>query len=110
MSSGWREIDVVPRGVRAHHRVEDGEELSHARGQRDLLRLAGREEAPIERAEHRVAARADERAERIVPSGDVRERRFAGRCEDSLHRAGEDESSDVRDVLEQGFEAALFLR
>src|SRR5256885_16200632 len=51
---------MAPRGVRAHHRVEDGEELSHACGQRDFLGLAGREEATIERAEHRVAARADE--------------------------------------------------
>ncbi len=52
-------IDVVPRGVCTHHRVEDGEELAHARGQRDFLRFAGGKEATIERAEHRVAARAD---------------------------------------------------
>src|SRR5882724_1082587 len=52
-------IDVVPRGVCTHHRVEDGEELAHARGQRDFLRFVGGKEATIERAEHRVAARAD---------------------------------------------------
>src|SRR5947209_5015027 len=38
----------------------DGEELAHACGQPDFLRLAGREEPTIEGAEHWVAASADE--------------------------------------------------
>src|SRR5262245_46475343 len=42
-----------------------------------------------------LPARADERTERAVSRRDIRERRFACGREDSIHRAGEDESSDV---------------
>lgn len=53
-------IGVLPYGVRAHHRVEDREELAHASGERDFLGLAGGEEAAIESLEHGVAAGTDE--------------------------------------------------
>ena len=45
----------------------------------------------------------------LFRAGDVWTRRSAGGCEDPLHRAGEDESADVRDVFEQAFEASLFV-
>ena len=52
----------APGGVGPQHGVEDREQLPHARDERDLLRFAGRHQAPIEGANDRVVVRGDERA------------------------------------------------
>jgi hypothetical protein len=53
-------IKVLPRRVRPHHGVENREERTHARGERELLRLAGCDQAAIEIANDPVASGCDE--------------------------------------------------
>src|SRR5439155_15728793 len=61
VSSSGRLSWVAPAGVGAEHRVQNREELAHAGREGHLLRLAGREEALIDRANHGVATRGDQR-------------------------------------------------
>src|SRR5215218_7307484 len=51
----------APRLRRAHHDVEDREQLSHAGDQRELLRLARGDQGDVEGADHHVALRRHER-------------------------------------------------
>ena len=50
----------MPRSLVPDGGVEDDEELSHAGGERELLRLAGGEEAAIEASDHEIEARGDQ--------------------------------------------------
>jgi len=54
--------DRLPRRVRPHHRVEDRQKFTHARGERDLPGLTRSDEAKIERSNDRVASGRDQRA------------------------------------------------
>ena len=53
--------NLLPRRVRPHHGVQDREQLAHAGDERDLLRLAGRDESTIEGANDDVASSGDKR-------------------------------------------------
>ena len=52
----------MPRGVGPDHGVQDREELSHARGERHVLGLAGRAEPMVEGPDYGIASGADQRS------------------------------------------------
>src|ERR1019366_6949634 len=56
-SSGFWRLNMfrgIPSGLVSENRIEDGQQLAHARDDGDLLRLAGGDQAAVENLDHRV--------------------------------------------------------
>jgi hypothetical protein len=60
MSSGWGDLLGKPGFCVSHHGVEDDQDLPHAGYQRDLLELAGGQQALVESADDRVMPTRDQ--------------------------------------------------